>query len=290
MNTFLKASSLAVLAVAPVFGFAQHLWWQAGPKGKDATCLYGRITVLSTSKTIYYCGANWWPGNPAGGYTGIQDEGGGKHRVIFSIWDTSPTLHPKVTYTADGGVGSRFGGEGTGAHSHIEYDWKVGQTYQFFAVKVQDPAEASTVTTVFFFDEGAKKWVKEATISSPNGGFKSVQTFGGGGAAFLENWSGQDRALPKLAEYQLWLGTDVSGLEAVTKAGGDGKWGVLNNRFFLAEGDDAALAPLFDKYKGTDPFVERNGSGTPFEVKPIKLSKKLVSELQKLLKSVSIGG
>ena len=46
---------------------SSHLWWNI--KGcEDATCVYGEITVLATHDPIYYCGANWHPGEPAGGY------------------------------------------------------------------------------------------------------------------------------------------------------------------------------------------------------------------------------
>lgn len=49
---------------------AQHLWWSIEKQG-SATCLYGEITVFATHPSIYYCGANWHPGEPAGGYCGM---------------------------------------------------------------------------------------------------------------------------------------------------------------------------------------------------------------------------
>ena len=52
--------------------YAQHLFWDLNGQ-QDATCLYGTITVLATTNHIYYCGANWHPGEAAGGYCGIQD-------------------------------------------------------------------------------------------------------------------------------------------------------------------------------------------------------------------------
>jgi hypothetical protein len=33
----------------------------------------------------------------AGGYCGIQHNGIKERRTIFSIWDTSPQLHPTIT-------------------------------------------------------------------------------------------------------------------------------------------------------------------------------------------------
>ena len=45
---------------------AQHLWWNLD-KDSNAVYLYGEITVLATCPGIYYSGANWHPGEAAGG-------------------------------------------------------------------------------------------------------------------------------------------------------------------------------------------------------------------------------
>ncbi len=62
-------TGIAILALFCATAQAQHLWWDLEGQ-KDATCLYGQITVLATHPAIYYCGANWHPGEPAGGYCG----------------------------------------------------------------------------------------------------------------------------------------------------------------------------------------------------------------------------
>ena len=59
-----------LMFLACISAQAQHLWWNLEGQ-KEATCLYGEITVLATHHGIYYCGANWHPGEPAGGYCGI---------------------------------------------------------------------------------------------------------------------------------------------------------------------------------------------------------------------------
>jgi hypothetical protein len=46
--------ALYLVLIASTAG-AQHLWWNLEGR-KDATCLYGQITVLATHTTIYYCG------------------------------------------------------------------------------------------------------------------------------------------------------------------------------------------------------------------------------------------
>ena len=157
---------------------AQHLWWNLEGQ-KEATCLYGEITVLATNPHIYYCGANWHPGEPAGGYCGIQHNGEKERRTIFSIWDTSPDLHPRVTAADPKTIFNRFGGEGTGAHTHMLWPWNVGDTFQFFVQK-QHGKDDTTDARYYIFDPKQKKWLHSATISSPNGGKASVATVGGG--------------------------------------------------------------------------------------------------------------
>lgn len=278
-----KAISCVLVACAAPLAFSQHLWWKPKPSEKKFTCLYGEIEVLSTSDAIYYCGCTWWPGKPAGGYTGIQDPGGGRHNMIFSIWDTSPTLHPSVVEADPKAVFSRFGGEGTGAHTHLDYHWELGQTYRYYVTKEQDATKANTLTRVYYRDEQAKKWVHEATISNPNDGSVSVETFGGGLNGFLENWLGKDKARPKLAIYRLWLGTSPHDLVNVSDASGDGKWGVIQNTFYLAEGDDSALAPVFERAKGPGgQIVVGKKRGDILSVPPRRVPPSIVRALEKL--------
>jgi hypothetical protein len=267
---------------------AQHLWWKPKPSDKHFTCVYGEIEVLSTSEAIYYCGCNWWPGKPAGGYTGIQDPGGGRHNVIFSIWDTTDTLHPKVTEADSKTVFSRFGGEGTGAHTHLDYHWDLGKTYRFYVTKVQDAAQANTLTRLYYRDDHTGKWVHEATISNPNNGNVSVTTFGGGLNAFLENWLGKDRALPKLAVYRLWLGTSPRDLANVTEGTGDGNWGVLNGTFYLAEGEESALTPVFDRWKKDGSVVQGKTRGQILTVPARRVPPSIVRALERLPRSPAV--
>ena len=236
-----------MLLLACTTAHAQHLWWDLEGQ-KNATCLYGQITVLATAPHIYYCGANWHPGEPAGGYCGIQHISDNERRTIFSIWDTSPVLHPAVSFADPRTIHNRFGGEGEGGHTHRVYPWKLGETFQFYVHKVPGTGDA-TNTSYFIYDRTQKQWVHLATITSPNGGKPSVKTFGGGLNSFLENFAGKDRSIPKLALYRLWLGDSADTMKCLTKAVGDGPWGQLHGAYFLAEGDSAALNDVFNRLK-----------------------------------------
>ncbi len=235
-------SVLLLAANAP----AQHLWWNL-EKAKDATCLYGEITVLATHTTIYYCGANWHPGEAAGGYCGIQHNSQTERRTIFSIWDTSPTLHPKVTEADPQTNAGRFGGEGEGGHTHMIWNWHEGETFQFFVSKQPGAEPDTTEARYYVYDRPTRKWLHSATISCPNGGKKCVTTLGGSMNSFLENFSGQNKSEPKLALYRLWLGQSVTSMTFLTHASGDGTWGELHGSYFLAEGDKDKLGAVFSK-------------------------------------------
>jgi hypothetical protein len=266
--------SLAAASLLCATASAQHLWWNLEGQ-RDATCLYGEITVLATAPAIYYCGANWHPGEPAGGYCGIQHNGTQERRTIFSIWDTSPQLHPKVTEADPDTVFGRFGGEGEGGHTHMLWPWNTNETFQFF-VRKQPGSETNTTDACYYiYDRSAKEWRHSATITSPDGGQRSVATLGGGINSFLENFAGRDREVPKLAIYRLWLGPSVDGMKCLTIARGDGMWGQLHGANFLAEGNRAALDAVFsglEKEYGKPVFGEKGKGLDPIEAKPIPVA------------------
>ncbi len=225
---------------------AQHLWWNL-EKQEGATCVYGEITVLASYPAVYYCGANWHPGEAAGGYCGIQHNGLKERCTIFSIWDTSPALHPRTTAADPLTVHNRFGGEGEGSHTHMPWDWKEGETFRFFVQKqpARNPDEIDA--RYYIYDPKQKKWLHAATITSPKGGQKSVGTIGGGLNSFLENYLGKDRDVPKIALYRLWLGPAADKMKCLTRAEGDGVWGQLHDAYFLAEGAPKKLDAAFSK-------------------------------------------
>lgn len=279
------AARFSLFLVTLLFGFnagAQHLWWNLEHQD-HATCLYGEVTVLATYPAIYYCGANWHPGEAAGGYCGIQDNGLTERRTIFSIWDTSAALHPQITQVDPGTVTSRFTNEGSGAHTHMLWNWKTGETFQFFVQKKPGRVKDTTGASYYVFDPERKQWLHSATITCPNGGEEGVATIGGGLNSFLENYLGQDKAVPRLALYRLWLGSDPGSMRCLTRAEGDGTWGTLDDAYFLATGDraklDGVLAGLKSKY-GEAVFGGKGIEVPPISDKPVP--RKVIEALKKV--------
>jgi hypothetical protein len=267
MNLKSYSTILAQMLLLCASASAQHLWWNLQGQ-REATCLYGEITVLATHPAIYYCGANWHPGEPAGGYCGIQHNRSRERRTIFSIWDTSPQLHPKVTEADPQTIFGRFGGEGEGGHTHMLWPWNTNDTFQFFVQKQAGDDTNSTDARYYIFDRAPGKWRHSATISSPNGGKRSVATIGGGLNSFLENFLGRDREVPKLALYRLWLGSSVETMKCLTMARGDGIWGQLHGAYFLAEGDRPALDAVFSSLEPTYGKPVLGERGKPLEPIP----------------------
>ncbi len=269
---------------------AQHLWWNLNGQ-RDATCAYGEITVLATHPGIYYCGANWHPGEPAGGYCGIQHNSPTEKRTIFSIWDTTPDLHPAVTAADAKTIFNRFGGEGTGAHTHMLWPWKLDETFQFFVQKTPGKKADTTDARYYIFDPSQKKWLHSATITCPNGDKKSVATIGGGLNSFLENFSGQDRDAPKVAIYRLWLGTSAGNLKCLRRAGGDGIWGQLHEAYFLAAGSEAELNATFAKLEPRygKPIHGEGGKGKLDPIADSAAPANVVDALKNLPKANAVG-
>ena len=269
---------------------AQHLWWDLEGQ-KQATCLYGEITILATHPGIYYCGANWHPGEPAGGYCGIQHNRKSERRTIFSIWDTSPSLHPQVTEADAKTVHTRFGGEGEGGHTHMIWNWNLGQKFQFFVRKQPGAKPNTTDTRYYIYDHANKQWLHSATISSPNGGIACVATIGGGLNSFLENFEGKDKEVPKLALYRLWLGESIISMKFLTHAGGDGIWGQLHDSYFLAEGGKTELDAVFAKLEkgyGKPVFGKKAAKLEP--IPDLPLPAKMAESLQKLPRAGKVKG
>jgi hypothetical protein len=277
------ATAILVLLVPRVQ--AQHLYWDLQGQ-KDATCLYGTITVLATHPGLYYSGACW---APATGYCGIQHHAK-ERRTIFSIWETSPQLHAKSTQADPDTICHGFSGEGEGEHTSRVWPWKVGETFEFFLQKENIADGKSTDARYYVYDRGSKRWRHISTIRSPIGGQKGVETLGDSIASFLENFLGKDKEVPKLALYRLWLGKSVDGMRPLTKAGGDGIWGQLDDTYFLAEGAEKRLDAVFRGLEGKygKPLYARKGEKLPpITTKPIPAE--VVMALKDLPRAEAVG-
>ena len=141
-EVYLTASARWVPATEVFLSPSVHIAWSAPSNPQAITWLYTEVTVTESAINTYYMTNGFY-----GGYMGIQDRT--PKWVIFSIWDKTSTdddpnaspddLVKLIAKGKDVKV-TRFGGEGTGGKSYLEYTWNVGQTYQLM-VNVRPSAE-----------------------------------------------------------------------------------------------------------------------------------------------------
>ncbi len=156
-------------------GFAQekqkacrsvHLWYKA----PESVAFYNEVMVERSAPGTYFCVCGWDKG-----YFGIQELGNGEKVVIFSVWDSNQNDKSKVEeekrvkllYKDEKVRIGRFGGEGTGGQSFLDYDWKIGEKYRLMVTAKPD-GERTEYGGYFYVPE-EKAWkhlVSFSTISS----------------------------------------------------------------------------------------------------------------------------
>lgn len=148
-----------------------HLGYTAA----EGTVFYNEITVEKSDPGTYFCVCGFGKG-----YYGIQELSNGKKLLIFSVWDPGKQNDPNVV-EADRRVKllfqdkavriGRFGNEGTGGQSFLDYDWKIGETYRLMVTaKISDKDKTRTEYTSHFFVPETKTWKKLCTFSTITGG------------------------------------------------------------------------------------------------------------------------
>lgn len=141
-----------------------HLQYQ----GPAAIAFYNEVTVEQSAPGTYFCVCGF-----RRGYFGLQELADGKKLLIFSIWDDYDGNDPDAVpeehrveelFKGEGVRTGRFGNEGTGGQSFLDYDWQVGERYRFLITA--DLLETRTAYTAWFFQPENEEWFKMATFST----------------------------------------------------------------------------------------------------------------------------
>ena len=166
----LVASQSVVLADESLAGIAcrsVHLNYPAG----QGTAFYNEVTVDQSAPGTYFCAIGWNKG-----YFGIQEQGIGKKVVIFSVWDSrdndknklDPSRRVKLLHQDPKVRIGRFGGEGSGGQSFLDYDWKSGETYRFLVTSKVD-GDRTDYSGYFYLPE-EHAWKHLVTFSTITNG------------------------------------------------------------------------------------------------------------------------
>ncbi len=197
-----------------------HLGWQA-PKGD---LFYNEVRILESTTNTYFC-----VGGFNHGYFGLQDFGGRKPKVvIFSVWDpgkqddpasVAKTNRVELLYKDPAVRVGRFGGEGTGGQSFLDFDWKIGVVYRLL---VQSTVEDNrTAFAGYLYDDAKQSWRHLVTFRTPTGGVPL-----NGYYSFIEDFrrDGRSPSERRVAEFgNGWVRTV------------DGRWTELTRARFTAD-------------------------------------------------------
>lgn len=127
----------------------------------QASALYNVVKPKISVPGTYFCAMNF-----DDGYIGFQELANGKKVIIFSIWD--PVAHgdnpnnvpeeerTKLIKLGDHARSGRFGGEGTGGQSFVDYPWSIGEQMRFLVcIKKKPPFKE---ISGLFFNNKSKSW------------------------------------------------------------------------------------------------------------------------------------
>ncbi|MCC6360668.1 MAG: DUF3472 domain-containing protein [Phycisphaerales bacterium] len=207
---------------------------------------YNELTVRTDPVHSFYMACGFHRG-----YFGIQVNSVTGRRIIFSVWDAGNEANDrgkvrdedrvKLLAKGEGVVANDFGGEGTGGHSHLVFDWKTGQTYRFLLTA--EPDGDATVYAAYFYFPARSAWGLIARFRAPKDG-KYLR----GLHSFNENFWGSNGQLQRMVEIgPPWIRTVDEKWHQLTHAkfthdptGRDDRRdygaGVVNGRFYLSNG------------------------------------------------------
>jgi hypothetical protein len=236
---------------APRAARSVHLHFPA----PEADAFYNELTVEQSVPGSYFMACGF-----SHGYFGIQELGGGKKVVLFSVWD--PTrgddaakvpLEQRVEVLHQGPdvEVKRFGGEGTGGQSFFKYDWKTGETCRFL-VRAK-PEGDRTAFAAYFYPARSKTWKHLVTFRTRTGGerLKGLYSFiedfrrdtSSAGetrrAVFSNGWVFAGGWKPLLAARFTASGAEWEARDTIDA-------GVSDGRFYLQTGGDTKTTTALD--------------------------------------------
>ena len=221
------------------------------PGFTNIDAFYCEVTGTETPLWTYFEACGWHRG-----YFGMQVNSPTERRIIFSVWDSGNEAvsrakvgaEDRVTLVAkgDGVYAGDFGNEGTGGHSHLEYNWKTGEKQRFLVTA--KPTDAThTIYSGYWFQPEQKKWMLISSWKAPKDG-----QYLHGLYSFCENFGGSNGELRRKALYgNQWFRT------------ADGEWHEQTTATFSH--DPTGKANRLDRFMGVEDgqFFLSNGGFIP---------------------------
>lgn len=172
----------AALAVQQATCVAVHNRWIIPKNFGDIKEMVTSIRVPhgSDPETTY-----WMANGFSNGYMGMQHNSGTERRILFSVWDDGKGSTVDLVAKGKGAIAEGFGGEGTGAHAYIHYNWKPGQTVFFKVTAKVDKAKNGATYSGYFSTNKGKTWRLVASFFAEKQPYYLSSLYG-----FLEDYKG----------------------------------------------------------------------------------------------------
>jgi catechol 2,3-dioxygenase-like lactoylglutathione lyase family enzyme len=162
-----------------------HLAYQSMPR--NAQALATEMEITRSAPGTYFCALGF-----SRGYYGLQELPNRKKVLIFSVWDPTEGDDPRsvpedqrvqLLFKDPAVRTGRFGGEGTGGQSFLDFDWKEHTRYGFLVTARTEGHR--TAYTAYFRDPDAPHpaWRKLITFATPaegellSGGYSFIEDF-----------------------------------------------------------------------------------------------------------------
>jgi Domain of unknown function (DUF3472)/Domain of unknown function (DUF5077) len=214
-----------------------HLFYPVD-KEVNVAAFYCEVTAVEDPVATFYMACGWHRG-----YFGMQVNGPSERRIIFSVWDSgNEGVNRNKVDAADrvnlvgkgeGVYSGDFGNEGTGGHSHLEFNWKTGEKQRF--VVTARPVDAThTIYAGYYFRPDQQQWMLISAWKAPkDGGWLR------GLHSFSEDFSGDNGQLQRKARYgNQWIKTS------------DDQWQELTTSTFSH--DPTGRADRLDRFMGVE--------------------------------------
>ncbi len=253
-------------------GPSVHLNYKV-PEGEKIEWFYNEVTVPEGEDVL---GSYYMADGFSGGYFGMQVNSPTVRHILFSVWSPYKTDNPEeipedqriqLLKKGEKVHAGKFGNEGSGGQSYLNYPWKAGHTYKFLLHGLPDGPE-HTIYTAYFYAPEEGKWLLIASFRRPKS-----STYLKGLYSFLENFSPRQGDIERHVLFgNQWIRTadgrwiELNKIKFTTDNTGrkgyrmDYAGGVKDGQFYLKN------CGFFDNYTRVDTWFERSKSGNQPEI------------------------
>lgn len=196
-------------------GASTHYWYTMPTV--DVEYFYNEILITPEN----YVNSSYFMMNGFGeGYMGIQVDGKGNPKILFSVWSPYNTDNPgdipenmriKLLRKGKNVTVGEFGAEGSGGQSWLNYNWKPGIVYKALVGVRPDGAGSTDYTAYFYADD---EWKLIASFRRPE-----TNKHYTGAYSFLENFDPKNSINTRAGRYgNQWARTVAGEWKEVTEA------------------------------------------------------------------------